>query len=56
MAKRIPRGEFNKVYLAKVSQESFLSDHKHLEENGYTEIDLKKIWKEAQPKSESKKD
>ena len=56
MAKRVPKGNFNKVYLASVSQDAFLSDHKHLEENGYTETDLKKIWKEAQPKTEPKKD
>lgn len=56
MAKRVPIGAFNKDYLAKVTESGFLESHKHLGALGFTSDVLKKIWKDAQTKAESKKD
>lgn len=48
---RKPIGKFNKAYLASVTESVFLEEHKALAGLGFTEGVLKKIWKDAQPKS-----
>lgn len=56
MAARKPVGGFNKDYLTSVKKEKFLSDHKHLEESGFTPELLTEIWDKANPKKSEKKD
>lgn len=42
---------WNKVYLQSVSKDEFVKAHEHLKDN----VDLGKVWQDAQPKTDSKK-
>lgn len=50
MAARKATGGFNQDYLRRTSKEKFLASHKHLQENGFSNEELTKVWQAAQPK------